>query len=144
LKSGSKLVDAGLNKPVPYTDEFPFLYQPIYGAARDLGPYELVEGGVSTDMQTIMNHEATTSLEVMQGQYSGEAILKMSSATAANVRVSVCDLNGKIIMMAYSGTIEQGADYYLPINTTSLPQGVYIVMMNNGQERIARKMVVNL
>ena len=144
LKSGSKLVDAGLNKPVPYTDEFPFLYQPIYGAARDLGPYELVEGGVSTDIQTIMNHEATTSLEVIQGQYSGEAILKMSSAIAATVRVSVCDLNGKIIMMAYSGTIEQGADYYLPINTTSLPQGVYVVMMSNGQERIARKMVVNL
>lgn len=142
LKSGSKLVDAGLNKQVPYTDEFPFLYQPIYGAARDLGPYELVEGNVNTDMQTIMTHDAQTSLEVMQGQYSGEAILKISSAVAANVRVSICDLNGRVIMMAYSGHVDEGADYYLPIHTYQLQQGIYVVSLYNGHEYIARKMVV--
>lgn len=139
LKSTSKLIDAGIDKPLPFADEFPFTIQPIYGAARDLGPYEFVKEADNTGIQTIVTHEQKTAFELLPGQYESEIIAKISSKVRARATISVYALDGSMIESMESAIIEPSTDYYQPINISSLPSGIYLCRVHIAGHTIVQK-----
>ena len=142
LKSGSKLVDAGLDKPVPFTDEFPYLYQPIYGTGRDLGPYELTEGEMSSAPQLIADHVAKTAFEVTLSGRGREAVAILSTAETANVVITITNAAGVDCGTVNLGTVESGATFYQPLSTANLAPGLYVATARIGNECIAAKFVL--
>ncbi|MCH5347198.1 MAG: hypothetical protein J1E63_08820, partial [Muribaculaceae bacterium] len=117
LKSGSKLVDAGLDKPVPHTDEFPALYQPIYGKGRDIGPYELAEGQAASVSQLIADHNASTSFEMMATGRDGETVAVVSTDSDAAVTLTISNIAGARQASVDLGTVPAGTVYYHPVAT---------------------------
>lgn len=142
LKSTSKLIDAGIDKPLPFGDEFPFTIQPIYGIARDLGPYEFVKGTDNTGIQTIVTHEKKVAFELQPGQYDTEVIAKISTKARAKATIRICSLDGSTIKSMESHIIEPSTDYYLPISTISLSPGIYICYAHIAGDVMGCKMVV--
>lgn len=143
LKSSSALVNAGIDKPIAdnHIADFPFLYQPIYGTGRDLGPYELKEGDIHTDVQMILTHEKTTSLTLLQGSYAKEVIAKLSTSVSQVAQISILSLSGQV-MATVTKALEAGADYYLPLPTQSLQAGVYLCRLQVGDESMTEKMLI--
>lgn len=126
LRSGSKLVDAGIDKPVPYTDEFSFLLQPIFGASRDMGPYELREGNMQSGIQAIMTHEVSDSFKVSTSR-GRELVLGISVAEPDDVFVTVHSVTGVEKILVSTGRLESGVEYSIPLATDGLVPGVYVV-----------------
>lgn len=142
LRSGSRLVDAGIDKPVPYADEFPMLQQPVFGAARDLGPYELREGGTHTGSQLIIAPDASTSFEVAQGR-GKEVIVTVSALESTdNVVVRFFNAGGSEVLSLPLGHVESGASCSVPVSTVSLMPGFYVVSASVDGQPFARKIIV--
>lgn len=142
LKSGSKLVDAGINKPLPYTDEFTFLLQPIYGQNRDIGPYELKEGYMQTDRQMLITHQKKSEFELINGSYDREKIARISSQTPTTVSIRIYHIGGGEASPTQTFFIEAGASYYQPLYTNELKAGVYLCLAEIAGERFMRKMII--
>lgn len=142
LKSGSKLIDAGLNKPIPFTDIFPYLYQPIYGKARDLGPYELAEGEMSSASQMIADHVARTAFDITFSGRGSEAIAIISTAETAPASLSITNAAGLQLEAIDLGVIEAGATYYHPLHANNLAPGIYIATASIGSQTIAAKFII--
>jgi len=72
LLSDSKLVDAGsaqYDMPAELLADFPFLQQEVYGASRDLGPYELKVGDILSLEQVVEEQDAAPAVIYnLQGQ----------------------------------------------------------------------------
>jgi hypothetical protein len=142
LKSGSVLVDKGLNKYAPFLTEFPYLKQNIYGAARDLGPYELQEGNILSGTQILMNHHAQFSLSVLPNPCKTEAIIKFSTDFTGNATLKILNLNGQEIQQFYSNTVDSGIEYFIPVSVTNLKNGIYMCQLSIGNQRKTAKIVV--
>lgn len=130
LKSGSKLVDAGLWYNIPYTDEFPFLFQAVYGLGRDMGPYELQEGEITSSSQVILNPDAVNSLRIVHRAYDHQALSHFATTTGGEVALSVFDLNGRFLFEAFRLQTVAGAEYDMPFDVSLLPAGVYFCRLD--------------
>ena len=142
LKSGSVLVDKGLWKNIPYSNEFPWLKQEVYGTARDLGPYELQEGSINTGVQVIMNMNAKLSLSVSPNPCVNEAVLKFSTDNSSCALINICNLNGQIISKAYEGQADSGVEYFIPVSVSSLNNGIYMCQLVVGNTTKTSKIIV--
>jgi len=142
LKSGSVLVDKGLPYYTPYASEFPFLYQPIYGAARDLGPFELQEGPINTGLQIIMNMNAKLDLSVLPNPCKKETVVKFSTDNSSRATINICNLNGQLISKAYEGQADSGVEYFIPVSVSSLSNGVYLCQLVVGNQTKTNKIIV--
>jgi len=142
LKSGSVLVDKGLPYYLPYTTEFPWLKQEIYGTARDLGPYELQEGTIKTGLQVIINMNAKLNLSVSPNPCVNEAVVKFSTDNSSRATINICSLNGQIITKAYEGQADSGVEYFIPVSVSSLSNGVYLCQLIVGNTTKTSKMIV--
>lgn len=142
LKSGSVLVDKGLLYNVLYSNEFPYLAQPVYGAARDLGPYELQEGQINTGIQVLMNQNAKFDLSVLPNPCKNEAIVKFSSDLAGFAGLKIVNLNGQVVADAYSSQIDGGVEYFIPVSVNTLKNGIYLCQLSIGNQTKVTKLVV--
>ena len=142
LKSGSILIDKGLPYSMPYINEFPFLAQPIYGAGRDLGPFELEEGGLNTGLQVIMNINAKLNLSVLPNPSNIETVVKFSTNNSSRAVINICNMNGQIISKVYEGQADSGVEYYIPVSVSSLSNGVYLCQLMVGNSSITNKIIV--
>jgi hypothetical protein len=112
-------------------DEFPYLWQPIYGAARDLGPYEYAPAQ-ATGTQVILTNDKELSLCVAHGNLqftvpaNGKAVLDLytpQGILAANVATILAT---------------EGGQYSIPVSG-QLQKGVYIARLQfNGATRSVR------
>ncbi len=143
LKSGSVLVDKGLNYYAPYTSEYAFLHQDIYGNARDLGPYELQEGEILSGMQVIMNLDAQFSLSVLPNPCKSEAIVKFSTDFSADASLKVLNLNGQLIEEVYNKPADSGVEYFIPVSVNALQNGIYLCQLTIGNQSKTTKLVVS-
>ncbi|MDD7096720.1 MAG: hypothetical protein SPH23_05725, partial [Prevotella sp.] len=141
LKYGSALIDKGLDKPVPYTDEFPFLLQPIMGAARDLGPYEYLSDA-SSALQAIVNHKSVNSFRITNGRTSGERIAVVSSDTRSDIIICLYNVGGQYMGQIASVKAEKGVDYYLPLDMSSLKPGVYVCKATIADQSYSAKLSI--
>ena len=142
LKSGSVLVDKGLSYFTPYATEFPFLYQPIYGDARDLGPFELQEGEIKTGLQVMMNMNAKLDLTVLPNPCKMETVVKFSTANSSRATINICSLNGQLISKAYEGQAGSGVEYFIPVSVSNLSNGVYLCQLVVGNQTKTNKIIV--
>lgn len=137
LKNNSVLIDKGLNKEVPFSSEFPFIKQVPYGAARDLGPYEL-QDGAPTGVQMLMNRSAGFSLSF---SHLSETI-HFSTGFAGNAIVQVFGLNGRLVAKAWNGRVESGAEYDVPFSASLLEPGMYVCKLSCGPQSKTCKLLV--
>lgn len=150
LKPESKLIDAGMVPDVQYTQKladvyavYPFLQQKIYGAARDLGPYELPVGEeVSTAVQQIISPDSNGGLQVLQGNSADEVIVCYSVPADANVELSVYAVNGQCYGTMPLGAATNGVLYYQPLSTASLPSGMYVALLRADNYTAKVKLIV--
>ncbi len=148
LAGGSNLIDAGCDVSASVTpnltqleQDFPFLQMPVYGAARDLGPYEYVPEGVSTATQQITAPESHGALNLMTGNMPGEPVARFSVPTDAEAMLSVYDIGGRIVRNIAIGAVTDGIDYYQPISIEGL-QGMYLLHLQAGNYHTAVRMMV--
>ncbi len=138
LLPGSNLVDAGFDVPSSVTPnlaqleaDFPFLVSPVYGAARDLGPYELKqEDAVPTAVQQITAPESKGGIAVLQGNTASERIVRFSLPEDKRAaQLELYDLSGRIVRLIPLTGLSSGMDYYQPVE---LPDGggIYIVRLS--------------
>jgi hypothetical protein len=148
LLPGSNLVDAGFIPPVSVTpnlaqleSDFPFLASPVYGTARDLGPYELFqEGDEPSAIQQIAAPEHKGDIAIMLGNSSSERIVRFSVPTdIAAASMTIYDLSGRAIRSVSLVGLTHGVDYYQPIDITGL-HGLYIVRIASENFSIAAKL----
>lgn len=142
LKTSSVLIDKGLPYNTPYATEFPFLAQPIYGAARDLGPYELMEGDINTGIQLMMNMDAKFHMSVLPNPCKTEAVVKFSTEIAGNAKIDICNLNGQIISTAYQVQADAGVEYFIPVSVNDLKNGSYLCRLTIGNQTKTAKLLV--
>ena len=142
LKTGSVLVDKGLPYNMPYTTEFPFLAQPIYGTARDLGPFELQEGDINSGLQVIMNMNAKLNLTVLPNPCKTEVVVKFSTESSSHAIINICNLNGQILSKAYEGKADPGVEYFIPVSVLILGNGVYLCQLVVGNLTKTNKIII--
>lgn len=142
LKSGSVLVDKGLLYNVLYSNEFPFLAQPVYGAARDLGPYELQEGQMNTGIQVLMNQNAEFALSILPNPCKDEAIIKFSSDFTGFAGLKILNLSGQMVADVYSSQIDAGVEYFIPVAVSSLKNGIYLCQLSIGNQTKVNRIIV--
>lgn len=142
LKSGSKLIDKGIDKPLPFTDEFPALYQPVYGNGRDLGPYELEEGPISSIPQLITDPDAELSLDIDCSQGGNEVTICVSTDITSDASFEIVGMQGITLATHSLGRLEQGTKNYRPISTLGLQKGIYIGVLKIGMSLVAKKFAV--
>jgi pectate disaccharide-lyase len=143
LKSSSVLINKGKNLYPPYISEFTFLNQPIYGTARDLGPYELQEGEVLSETQIIMNQNIKLSLSVLPNPCNTEAIVKFSTEQAGNAIIKILSMDGRTVKDIYSRFADKGIDYYIPFSVNNLQNGIYLCQLIIGNEIKTSKLVIS-
>ena len=143
LKSGSVLANKGKAVTVPFTSEFAFLVQPVYGSARDLGPYELQEGEIQTGLQLIMNHNAKLDLRVESNPCKENTVLKFSSDLAAPASLALFGANGQLVANIYSVNADAGVEYQVPLSVKNLINGLYLCKLTIGKQTKTTKLIVS-
>lgn len=132
LDANSPCIDAGEPKdlPHPYKDfgsipDYTSVVTDLLGAARvngdkpDMGPYEYY----ANDVETAIGHIDSSNKQVY---FSGDDLTLRGFDGCAIVRVS--DLSGK---MRYQGIVESTVNL-------NLPQGMYIVTVNNKSYKVIK------
>lgn len=142
LKSGSRLVDAGIYKPVPIADEYSFLEQPVYGASRDIGPYELQEGDVSSIAQMITDPAAGDTFAITCSGRVDELIATVSVGHVSSPVIEVYTIAGAAVTRLPLGRLENGAVYTFPVAVGQLIPGVYIATLQLDGKTLPAKFVV--
>jgi len=143
LKPGSALIDKGLPHNIPFTNEFPFLAQPVFGAARDLGPYEYVDLNVTSVPQIIINKNAKLHFEILPNPCTTEAVMKFSADFSGKARIEIYDLSGRLIKSAINMQVDAFIEYFIPVRLDELETGTYLCRMQiENQSKTVRLMVV--
>lgn len=140
LKSGSVLLDKGRNLPMPFLDEFPFLAQPIYGNARDLGPYERQEGGLLGN-QVVPDRSAEWRLAVTVSTHN-QAVVHFNLQDAGRVVVSLYDVQGRLARTVAVLKAEAGLRYALPFDVSGLTAGCYVCRLTVDGKQLTTKLML--
>ncbi len=149
LLPGSNLVDAGCNVPSSVTPnlaqleaDFPFLASTVYGSARDLGPYELVqEDSTPSATQQIIAPESKGAIAVLSGNNGSERIVRFSvPMDIKRAELALYDLSGRVVCRIPLEGLASGMDYYQPVQVPS-DGGMYIVRLSAGEFSISAKML---
>ena len=114
-------------------DEFPFTWQEICGAGRDLGPYEY-EGGAATGAQMLLKRATDLELTLCQGN------IVFSVPSDGKVVVDVLNAQGMGVTPAICLLAAGGAEYSFP--APQLPGGVYFARLTHRGMSRTMKMVV--
>ncbi len=138
LMPGSNLVDAGCDVPANITpnlakleSDFPFLRSTVYGTARDLGPYELVqEDSTLSATQQITAPDSKGAIAVLPGNNASEAVVRFSvPRDLKRAELTVFDLAGRVICRLPLTGLTEGMDYYQPLSLGAL-RGMAIVRIS--------------
>lgn len=125
LKEGSVLIDKGINISTSLYDEFPFLWQPICGVARDLGPYESDATGTVGD-QMLLTKKANLSLAATINTVT------FSVVERGRIMIDIVSLQGVSLWRIADMIAENDAIYTLPFTSASLNKGIYLVVLTSG------------
>ncbi len=137
LLPGSNLVDAGCNVPADITpnlaqleEDFPFLKSTVYGTARDLGPYELVQEEIPSAIQQVASPDSKGGISVLPGGYASERIIRFSvPEDVREAGMTVYDVSGRAVRYIPLSGLTSGVDYYQPLDMSGA-NGIYIVRIS--------------
>ncbi len=150
LKAGSKQIDTGkdgLTAPLPTTIGQPLvgtalqLYQPVFGNARDMGPYEF-KSSTPTSIQQIMQQDKALSLSTYPNPCKNNGVVRFSVSEESRVLISVYNLVGTKVADLYTDTASPNIEYAVPFDVTNWTAGMYICVMKSGNQTVTSKVVV--
>ena len=147
LLPGSNLVDAGCNVPADITPnlaqleaDFPFLKSTVYGTARDLGPYELVQEEIPSAIQQVASPDSKGGISVLPGGYASERIIRFSvPEDVREAGMTVYDVSGRAVRYIPLSGLTSGVDYYQPLDMSGA-NGIYIVRISADTFSFAAKL----
>lgn len=143
LKSGSVLIDKGIQATVPFAGEFSFLAQPVFGAARDLGPYEYRDANVTSVPQIRIHKDVRLNLDLLPNPCATEAVMKFSADCSGRANVDIFSLSGQMVKNAITLQVDAGIEYFIPVNVNDLQVGTYLCRLQiENQSKTIRMMVV--
>jgi agmatine deiminase len=67
--------------------------------------------------------------------------IEISSEAAADGKISLLDINGRVVQQLYDGRLEEGINRYF-FDASLLPSGVYVVELVSGKQRKVKRVVV--
>lgn len=134
LKSTSVLIDKGLDLKSDLQDEFPELWQPIYGSARDLGPYEYAPLQ-PTGTQLLLTNSKDLTLTVAYGN------LQFTVPANGKATVDLYSTQGTLVANVANLLVTAGGQYSIPVSA-QLKKGVYIARLSFGGESRSVKFTV--
>lgn len=73
---------------------------------------------------------------------SGELIIKYDVLKRADVRVDIFDIKGGFIKTVVNINGQFEGKYQIPVSLTTLPNGIYIINLTNGDKKISEKVVI--
>ena len=130
----SKLIDAGTNvEGIKYI-----------GAATDLGCFEV---GMSNDtvLAVIEKPIAVSTFTLHQNYpnpFNPATQITFSVAARSQVTLKVYDVLGKEVATLFNGVAESGRQYTAQFNAKNLTSGMYFSVLQNGSQRITKKMLL--
>jgi hypothetical protein len=127
LKSGSVLIDKGVAKPVPFSSEYPFLNQAIYGNTTDLGPYENTDGSPMA-VQMLLNPTTPLTLTYLASSRS----IRFGTDRSGIAVLELFALNGQRVAAFWNAGVEAGTEFEIPLNDRILESGMYIGRLSIG------------
>ena len=134
LRANSVLIDKGLDLRSPLYEAFPFTWQPVSGAARDLGPYEYEQAPTAAE-QVFLGREAHLSLAVSDGQ------LTFTVPCDGLARLELYDMQGRRVEQIRRLMVTGGARYCLPLSSAAQP-GIYLVRLTVDGRSVQQKVIV--
>ncbi len=143
LKSGSSLIDAGLYIKNTNYEDFPFLIQAVYGSARDIGPYELEEGDISSAPSLVLIHQPEFTFEVLTGiTDSHQLTFRFTATESATVCLEIISLEGKRILL-HSLRVVAGGQYSLPVSLENVQEGVYLCKITQANKSKIQRVIIH-
>ncbi|MDD2617653.1 MAG: T9SS type A sorting domain-containing protein [Bacteroidales bacterium] len=143
LKSSSPLVDAGLYIKNPYEEVFPFLAQAVYGSARDIGPYELEEGNISSAPSLLLTHQPEFNFEVFTGGAGSTQLTIRFVATKSTIAcLEIISLEGKRIFIRTIQVVS-GGQYSLPVRLGNFKKGVYLCKITLANKSKIQRFIIH-
>ncbi len=131
LKGTSLLIDKGLDMKSELQDDYPFTWQDIYGAARDLGPYEYNQE-TTTNAQMLLTRAEELSLRV------NHRTIVFCVPTNGKAQIDILNTKGMTVARLAPLAVAKGAEYSIPLNQ-HLSDGIYIVRLSfQGQTRTVK------
>lgn len=142
LKSGSRLVDAGVFQETPYQDEFPFLSRRYYGSAPDIGPYELEEGALLHRPQVILDSRADEETVVYYEPSATQASIHFSTKQAGRAVLYLYDMQGRCLSRVFDMPTASMAIYDIPFDVSALAPGTYLLRLHGAASNKLLPMVI--
>ncbi|MEM9887306.1 MAG: T9SS type A sorting domain-containing protein [Bacteroidota bacterium] len=83
-----------------------------------------------------------TSLNIFPNPLSDQATISYELSAKSTVHLAIYNLNGQFIRQLEAPTERQRGTYQLSVNTSFLPQGIYVLVLQTDAGRISRKISV--
>ncbi|HUC81403.1 MAG TPA: PA14 domain-containing protein [Flavisolibacter sp.] len=148
LEAGKKYYIEALHKEGAGDDHLSVAWQlpdgtmeaPINGSR--LSPIEVDvltdKGGARTAASPLQEskpevaQEDPVGVEVFPNPFSQRTRVQVTAPQTGSVKVTVCDLNGRVVKTVFNGLLKKGETKHLAIDGASLPAGVYVVRTVSG------------
>jgi hypothetical protein len=108
----------------------------VMGSGADVYMYTMVIQGVESGIDPIL-----PGLSLSPNPCAGQASVGFSLPQAGIARLDVYDLSGRIVQAVTTESLSSG-EHSIPVST-DLPDGLYVVSLTFGDQRLTEKLVVN-
>ncbi|WP_018613402.1 right-handed parallel beta-helix repeat-containing protein [Segetibacter koreensis] len=150
LKSTSGLINNGLNLATLFgtnvgTRDF-WGNSLANKTTFNIGAYQLTTGArpennTSPEQQNILLNEIT--LHTFPNPVSSTAIISFALPTSGKATVILYNIEGKIISRMFDGELKAGENKKLLLNAASLPNGSYVLHLQNNNKVLTQKVIVS-
>jgi Secretion system C-terminal sorting domain/SprB repeat len=126
------------NQPVGTTIEN---YGDIY---FDWNPAVRTNTVVSTVIEPLgvdNSNQTSSTISIQPNPAKGNATVKFNVTNSGDLNINIIDISGKVISNVSNGTYYAAGDYQLPMNTSDLAAGVYMVQIVSGSSVETTKFV---
>lgn len=94
-----------------------------------------------TTIEEVINKKAS-EFSVYPNPTTGEFVIKYEVLKRADVRIDISDLKGALLKTVVNVPGQFEGKYNIPVNLNYLPNGIYIVDLNNDGKRSTQKIVI--
>ncbi len=130
LKSGSDLIDAGVNVGIPFS-----------GAAPDLGAFETA-GPTSVNRSGESLPDEFRLMQNFPNPFNPETVIRFTVAREGTASVRIYSLLGQLITEIYRGDAVRGIEYQTRFRAEGFSSGTYFYSVTSGGRTITKRMVL--
>ncbi|OZC04284.1 right-handed parallel beta-helix repeat-containing protein [Rubricoccus marinus] len=117
------------------------------GFLRNVGQADI--GSVERGAQAVPNEEVPAFIETdfallptRPNPVRSQATIAYTVATAASVRVELYNVLGQLVQTVYDGIGEAGTEQTVPLNTSRLAPGVYVIRLQSQDQQATQRITI--